>query len=164
MNKRDRKHIETVMKVAIDVEPVSGSRMAAGIVHQNSMVAMGWNQKKTHPMMAYYAKNYHAVSLHAEIDAIKNALNVLNVNQLSDCTLYIARARKDSTIFTTKKGKRKDVCGEAKPCDGCMRAIAAFGIKRVIYTTDTKDRYEEIIKNESNNRNPSKKGVYKVSK
>jgi len=164
MNKRHLRNLKIVMDKAITVKPVSGSRMAAAIVYQNNMLTIGYNQTKTHPLMAYYSKNHHAVSLHAEVDAIKNALYTLNVEQLNDCTLYIARARKDPTIFTTVKGKRKDVCGEAKPCAGCMRAIVAFGIKKVIYTTDTENTYEEIIKNEFNNRNPRKKGFGKISK
>lgn len=64
--------------------------------------------------------------MHAEIHAIKNALRHISVDELKRATLLVLRTRED-----TPSG-----WGMAKPCEGCMRAIAEFGIKSVKYTND----------------------------
>lgn len=35
-----------------------------------------------------------------------------------------------------------------KPCTGCMSAIVAFGIKKVVYSTDTDGEYEILERNQ----------------
>ena len=78
-------------------------------------------------------KNEHAVYLHAEVAAIKNALREIDVDDFSKCDIYITRVKKEAP-FT-----KKFVWGLAKPCIGCERAIAEFGLKRTIYTCDDGD-------------------------
>ena len=94
-------------------------------------------RSKSHPMAAKYGKNEHAIFLHAEVAAIKNALREIDVDDFSKCDIYITRVKKEKP-FT-----KKFVWGLAKPCPGCARAIAEFGFKRTIYTCDNGD-YEVV--------------------
>lgn len=122
--RRHAKHFQILEKVAEAVDPVANHRLAAALVHKNSIVSIGFNKKKTHPFQRQYAKNEDAIYLHAEIDCIVNALRSIDEDDMSKYSLYVLRAKKDGN-------------GLAKPCDGCQRAIAAMGIKRVYYTTDS---------------------------
>ena len=81
-------------------------------------------------MQARYGKNQDAIFLHSEIDAIKNAIRNISLDQLTRSTLYVARLKRDTDAKT-------HIQGLACPCDGCAKAIAAFNIKRVVYTLDT---------------------------
>lgn len=128
---RHNKHINNLFKLAATLGEVGNSRVAASVVMYNKVIAIGYNQYKTHPLQKKYGKNKMCTHLHAEICAIKNALRYIQLSDLVNCTLYIARAKyRDET-------KEQVIHGLAKPCvNGCERAISAFGIKRVIYTLD----------------------------
>ena len=117
-------------KVAIAVEPASRQRMAAVLVHKNDVVAIGYNKMKTHPIAKRFQKHEEAIYLHAEIDCIKNALRVVDVDFLSKCTMYVLRLKRP------ENDHNKFVHGMAKPCCGCELAVDQFGIKKVYYTTD----------------------------
>ena len=56
-----------------------------------------------------------------------------SVDDFSKCDIYITRVKKDGP-FT-----KKYIWGLAKPCPGCERAIAEFGLKKTIYTCDNGD-------------------------
>lgn len=84
-------------------------------------------------MAAKYGKNPEAIYLHAEVHAIKNALREIKVDDFGKCELYIVRVKKE-TSFSSKY-----VWGLSKPCSGCERAIAEFGLKRVVYSCDDGD-------------------------
>jgi tRNA(Arg) A34 adenosine deaminase TadA len=111
--------------------PHGGARVAAVIVYKNGFVSRGVNMNKTHPFQARFAKNEHAITMHAEIAAIHAALKVLSLKELRQATMYIARRKLEF------KGSKVFVDALARPCDGCMRAIVEFGLKRVVYTGDT---------------------------
>jgi tRNA(Arg) A34 adenosine deaminase TadA len=132
--------LHTLRKFAEANDSDQTVRMAAAIVRNNKIISVGLNSKKSHPLQAKYGKNPQAVFLHAEIDAIKNALREIDIDDFAKCDLYICRVKK------AKPFAKHYISGLAKPCAGCQRAIAAFGIKRVIYTTDDDDGYtvEEI--------------------
>lgn len=132
MSERDRRVIDGLYKLAQDITPVKSSRLAACIVIKNTIIGYGFSQMKSHPFQAEFAKNPDAIFLHAETDAIKNALKRVSQEDLSKSTLYIARAKKD---HHTKKW----MYGLAKPCPGCMRAILTFDIPHVIYTVEGTD-------------------------
>lgn len=104
-------------------------KIAAGIVFKRHLVATGVNSYKTHPMMWEFGKNKDSLFLHAEVDAIKNALRLISVDQLSKSDLYIVRVKRVD-------GEREWISGLAKPCRGCQRAIETFNLKNVHYTTD----------------------------
>jgi tRNA(Arg) A34 adenosine deaminase TadA len=77
-----------------------------------------------------WGKNQDSIYLHAEIDAIKNALRLITQDQLAKCDIYIVR------IKHPDNGSSSWVEGLAKPCSGCMRAITSFGLKKVFWTED----------------------------
>lgn len=122
-----RKHkriLNILAKVAESNERVANASIAAAVVCKNEIIGIGYNQKRTDPFQAKYGTTKHHIYLHAEIHAIKNALNHLRVDSFSRCDLYVCRIRKDG------------VWALSKPCEGCERAILQFGIKQVIYTVD----------------------------
>jgi tRNA(Arg) A34 adenosine deaminase TadA len=106
-------------------------KMAAGILFKKHLVATGVNGYKTHPMMMP-SNGYREgqIYLHAESDAIKNALRLISQDQLSKCDLYVIRVKRPYT------GSNEWIRGLAKPCKGCMKAIALYNIKNVFWTTN----------------------------
>ena len=129
--------LNTLAKVA-EANDDSNIRFAAAVVRGNRIVSIGVNHMKSHPFQARYAKNEMAIFLHAEVHAIKNALRDVDVNDLSKCDIYITRVKKK------KAGDKHFIWGLSKPCPGCERAIAEFGIRRTIYTCDETGNYEVI--------------------
>ena len=128
---KQKKHnhfLNLLTEMAKVVEPVAHSRHAACIVYKNEISSFGINQRKSHPFQQQYSKNNDAIYLHAEIDAIKNALRKINQKQLSKSTMYVIRIKHNE--------KKQMVWGNSKPCIGCARAIAEFDIKNVIYTAE----------------------------
>jgi tRNA(Arg) A34 adenosine deaminase TadA len=130
--KKDKTFISILKKITRDI-PCSGNQtLASCIVKGNRVISFGHNQRKTHPLQTKFAKNPEAIYLHAEIDAIKNALKEVDSSFLEQCTLYIARTKKNGDE------------GISKPCKGCNKAIEAFGIRRVVYTTEKENIYGEM--------------------
>lgn len=128
--------MDFLRRQAIDVEPVKSSRMAAAIVYKNNVISIGHNSRRTHPFQAKYGKNPMAICMHAEINAIKNALNHLEVDDFKKTTIMIYRVKKQNGLR-----KAAWVDGMAKPCEGCARAIMEFGIKKIVYSTEENDSY-----------------------
>lgn len=81
---------------------------------------VGFNSRKTHPLAKRFGRHEDAICLHAEIDAIRNCLRC--GDDPEGGTMYVARV--------LKNGKP----ALAKPCEGCQRAIVAFGIRDVFWT------------------------------
>ena len=130
MTKRDRKFIDMLCKLATDVKPVGAARIAAAIVYKNDVISFGVNRYKTHPFQKKFGRNSDSIYLHAETDAIHNALRRVDVDVLQRSTMYIARMKKRKTT----DGNFEWVTGNVCPCEGCQRAIAEFGISRVFFT------------------------------
>lgn len=72
--------------------------------------------------------------MHAEIDAIKNALKHINISELSKSKLFVTRLRYEASETVIKVANLRR--GLAKPCEGCMKAIATFNIKHVCFSTN----------------------------
>lgn len=140
--KRDQRIMQFIRRQAIDTEKVSNARIAAGIAIKGQLISTGRNQRRTHPFQKQFAKNDHAIFLHAETCAISNSLNHISKNDLKKATLYIHRVK------LPNKDSQEYIDGLAKPCVGCMSAIAAFGIKKVIYSTDENNSYEILERND----------------
>ena len=131
---KDEAILKILDKVAESIDPVSNARLAAAVVYRNDIIAIGTNRKKTHPFQRRFAKHDMAIYLHAEIDAIKNALRHISLTELAKSKLYISRMRYADS--EPKPTPDKLMHGLAKPCEGCMRAIATFDIKHVCFTSD----------------------------
>lgn len=124
--------VDQLLDLANTVEPVRGSRMAAAIVDKKGRIlTIGTNKKKSHPFQFKYSSNEDAIFLHAETECILNYIKSKNkLKDLKKHTMYIVRARR------TSNGKEV-IPGIAKPCKGCQRALATFGIKNIVYTTNS---------------------------
>ena len=128
------KVMDSLAKIAEDLDKNmnrSGARLASAISYKNQIVSYGVNQNKSHPFHVKFSTNDEAIFLHAETDAIKNALKRITEGELSKATLYICRVKYDSN----GPGK-KITWGASSPCVGCQRAIASFGIENVIYSNE----------------------------
>jgi tRNA(Arg) A34 adenosine deaminase TadA len=125
-----------MFNMAQSLETCAHARILAVITHHNKshFLEEGRNQYKTHPFQKRFSTNEDCIYLHAEIDCIKNALRWMSVYDLQDCDLYVMRLKQE-----TKAGPT--ITGLSRPCKGCMRAIATFGIKNVYYTEDKKSEF-----------------------
>ena len=106
-------------------------------VYQGSIIGIGCNCNKTHPIQKYYNKyreksNELLPKLHAEINCI-NQIKNLDIN-FSKVKLYIYRIRKDQPF------------GLARPCPSCMAAIKDLEIQDIYYTSNDGYCYERIEK------------------
>lgn len=128
VSNKDLRFIDAALAHAASSEKVAAARVSAVLVIKNRIIAFGTNRRKSHPFQAEYGKNKDSIFLHAETDCIKNALKRVDMEELRHATMYVARV---------KKRDNQDVWGMAKSCCGCTRAIVEYGIKRVVYTTDT---------------------------
>jgi deoxycytidylate deaminase len=110
------------------MEPAAAARIATALVYKREIISTGICQMKSHPFQKTYAKNSKAIFLHAEVDAIKNAVNQrIDLDIIAKSTLYICRQRIIAQEWTA---------GIARPCSGCERCIAAFGINQVVFSLD----------------------------
>ena len=123
--------------MAIDNQGVQDRfKLSAALVRKREVISYGVNRMKTHPMQQKYGRNDKSIYLHAEISAIINALNHINKKDLTDATLYVYRVKRSGPFST-------EWCdGEAEPCLGCQEAIKAFGIKRVVHSSNENNSYK----------------------
>lgn len=118
----------TLFEFAKTSDKTGNARVAAALVNKNDII-IGRNSSKTHPFQKKYAKNVHAISIHAETSAIVKALNQRwTMRDIQRSTLVIVRVKESS--------KGNFHMGLAKPCCGCERCIIDFGIKSVYYSTN----------------------------
>lgn len=127
---RHERHFNMLEKIAEAIEPVGQARLASLLVYKNDVVAVGYNQRKSHPFQSRFSHHAEAIYLHSETDCIKNALRHVSLDVLSKCTLYVLRVKRPDS------NSSDFIRGAARPCKGCQAAIAQFGIKKVYYTTD----------------------------
>ena len=124
---------EMLTRLAIDSGGFADTRrvpMAAGITYRKHLIATGVNQMKTHPLMMGQGYRTDQLFMHAEVDAIRNALRLITPAQLAECDIHIVRVKRPHS------GSKRWVHGLAKPCPGCARMIASFGISTVHWTQD----------------------------
>lgn len=104
----------------------------ACVMSDGTTEIVGLNSYKTSPLQARFASNPESIHVHSEISAIQGVIRHLarqrrrhykDVTDLSDWSMSVARVLKDGTPAM------------ACPCTGCQRAIVAFNIGEVIWTT-----------------------------
>lgn len=125
--------IKMLTKLAVSQGGFDSSRrvpMAAGIVYKRHLIATGVNQKKTHPLMLGNGYRTDQLYMHAEVDAIRNALRLVTPKQLKQCELHIVRVKRPHIA------SKRWVYGLAKPCSGCQNVIKRYGIETVVWTKD----------------------------
>lgn len=136
--------MQFLKRMAIDNPGVNNRmKLASAIVLKRDIISVGINTMRSHPVQKKYGKNDQAIFLHAEINAIVNSLNHIDKNDLRKADLYVYRVKKD--VSNPKHYKWID--GMSCPCEGCMSAIDAFKIRRVVHTTEETNNYNELIFN-----------------
>lgn len=96
--------------------------MGAVIARRKKIVGIGRNSYKTDPLQSRYSRHPLSVCKHAEIDAIKNAIKRDRNVDLRGTSISVARVFSDGTV------------GIAKPCEGCQKALRAYGISHAEWT------------------------------
>ena len=126
----DKAVMDNLFKLAEASPNDTRAQLAACIVYKKEVISYGFNRKKSHPFQAKFGVNCDSIFLHAETDAIKNALRKIDVDKLAKTTLYVARVKKPHPRA------KKMVGGLAKPCLGCAKAISTYAIRRVVWSLD----------------------------
>lgn len=130
---RDEKYMAFAKRLAVN-NPMK-MKLAACLVIRNEVISVGFNSEKSHPMQKRFSKNSESIFKHAEVDAIVGALRHIDSDLLKRSTLYVFRVKKKN------KGDMTWVDGMAEPCSGCKKAIEHFGIRKVVYSTDSPGLY-----------------------
>jgi len=129
LNRIDRQ----LYRLAIESDGVANGRvrMAAAVIYKKNVIAFGVNQMKTHPLMCEQ-EGYREgqIYLHAEADAIRNSLRLIDHDQLKQCSLRVIRLKRPGI------GSQHWTPGLAKPCPGCRQLIDRVGITDVSWTED----------------------------
>lgn len=125
----DENIINLLFEIACKSERVAKAQIAAALTIRKKVISVGTNSLKTHPFQKKFSSNDDSICIHAENNVIMKALKTISVEEISKATIYVARAKKNGV-------GGKYIFGSAKPCVGCQKAIATFGIKNVFYTTD----------------------------
>lgn len=130
---RHEKMLQRLMTLAEDTN-TERAKHAAALVINNNVISFGMNQSRTEPLQYQFSRNHRplATCVHAEVDAIKNAIKRVGISALRRSTLYISRVRRSSQ-------RGPFISANSKPCRACQNAIDAFEIKRVVYTVDGDD-------------------------
>lgn len=135
MGTRNGAVIDRLLRTAAELPIENGrghsSRMAAAVVRGRRVVAIGTNQRKTHPLQRRFGRNPHSEQMHAEIHAIAQAIALEGEESLRGATVYVARTKRLVANGTA------DVPAMAMPCSGCRRAMRRFGVRRAIFTTES---------------------------
>ncbi len=129
MTKNELNIVNMLFELAQKSKPAFRARIAAAITLKKEVIAVGYNSTKTHPFQKKYSHHPDAICIHAENDAIMQALRTHSSNDLKQASIYVVRAKRTERDSNFSKGL-------AKPCEGCQRALASFGIKRVYYSTN----------------------------
>lgn len=114
--------LDEALEIAKTIPPRKLPRLAAILVKNGRVMGVGKNTKKSHPLQKRFSNDENKITLHAEIDCIRNALRKHKDEELSGATMYVARVMKN--------GQR----AIAKPCRVCQKALGAYGIDRVFWT------------------------------
>ena len=124
---RIERNINNLFMIARDREPVFKARIASALVYKNKIISYGFNQNRTAWMQRKFKKEPNSHYIHAEVDAIRNAMRIVDFDTIAKSTLYIARAKIKNNNFSY---------GLVEPCSGCKECINFFNIRNVYYTTD----------------------------
>ena len=111
----------------------------AVVIYRGKIVGRGYNK--------YCVENINKVnrwSVHAEVDAINNALRKISHEDLRKSTLIVVRKLKENSEYKENKRENKNkneneniLCEEiglSAPCRHCANFILKNGIKRCYYS------------------------------
>jgi len=99
-------------------------RLEARVYYKGHLICAGYNSYTNSSKLQRRFGGDKRPFVHAELDAIREAIYHVGIDSLAQCELYIERYKADGTL------------GLAKPCECCQRALEMFKFKRVYYTTE----------------------------
>ena len=124
--------ISLLCKIAEEVQPVAGAKMAAALEYNGQIMSVCVNKRKSDPWMKKYGGNEDKIYLHAEIGAIKKYCGVKwnTVWKLyGGMDLYVVRVKRPIS------GSKLWVPAMARPCRICLACAREVGVRRICYTT-----------------------------
>lgn len=101
-------------------------KVGAAVFVGSRLIAIGWNQHKTHPECDCFTQ-------HAEFTALRKAKKQLA--SLEKATLYVARLTRTSRV------------SYSRPCSSCQNQLVSAGISKVYYT-DYNGKLSQLTFNE----------------
>jgi deoxycytidylate deaminase len=97
-------------------------KLGASIVKNGKIISSGFNHhRKTNPQIKAIG-GCELKTVHAEMDSI---FKLKNKELLKGSTVAVYREKKDGSL------------GCARPCPICMNFLRFYGVKKIIYTTET---------------------------
>ena len=111
--------LEAAKSAENSLHPLSGVPFAHGaiIIYRGKIIGRGFNK-----ICVPCVNRVNQYSIHAEVDAIQDALRRVHKNELKKSTLLVVRLNN---------------CGEtlnSQPCQNCQNYIKQMGIKIAYYT------------------------------
>ena len=134
---RSQNYLDKALDLA-RANPIKELPKMAAILTDGRQSFVGLNRLKSHPLQKKFAKHPSGIYVHAEIAAIiKLARHRQCYGYWADTGLYkdIPDMFDGFTMYVAR-ARSSGQAGLAKPCEGCLSAIAAFGIRDVIWTHD----------------------------
>ena len=125
---RDLKNLEKLTRYAqklhdFRVEPYPNNYLMVALLASKNRSCFGVNNyEKTHTTTIQPEPTRYLITIHAEVDAIRNWGAKWSFSQAHNLRLY--------TVGFTRGG---GFCLSSKPCNSCMTLIETFGIKEIIY-------------------------------
>ena len=71
-----KKVFNLLEKIALAHDSDCPARVVAALYHKNTLIPIGLNQRKTHPLQARFADNPECIFLHAEIDDVTRRFSI----------------------------------------------------------------------------------------
>lgn len=127
----NNKHIKYFKIASIDAEKSNMNKnYGAVIVYDNKIIGKGHNHS-----IDYYTRSYNYIkkerkilqNIHAEHDAILDAIKKGNKNLISKSDIYISRILNDYHISEEYNFQT------SHPCDNCRKLIEKYKIKKAFY-------------------------------
>jgi len=123
-----KRRLDMLFNLACDIEPQHKARIIAAIYYGKQRLCVARNRVRTDPFHYSFSQSEHRIHLHAETSAIKQAIQLVGLDKLERCVLYVARAKRGLD------GQFQ--FGLVRPCIGCQRAIQEFNIRECWYTLE----------------------------
>ena len=117
--KRHQRFAKIALELAGETKHSMTHSLVALVVSKNKVLSIGYNQPKTHPISV----DTPMQMLHAELDAIVRCAD----DDSDGAEIVVARLKSSGRP------------GLAKPCAACQKVLRRFGIRRVLYTTNSED-------------------------
>ena len=119
LSKRDNAYLSVARYLA--TKSSAKNTHGAIVVKGGRVVGTGYNKNRNNPHFVSPEHIKTDCSVHAEKSAIKDA-----GYDVKNAVIYIARVNRN--------GEDRD----SKPCSRCLRLIEESGIKRIVYTTQSR--------------------------